>query len=164
MNPHFLYNSLNSIAGLAQEDPAKTEEMAIALSHFYKQSTNRQGEHWNTIQETLELLQTYLGIEKIRFGDRLQFDVVCPEFLKEEKIPRFLIQPLVENAIKYGYQASTNSMTIRLELEKVNEQLLVRLFDQGPLFPDNLQSGYGVQSVQKKFCLLYTSPSPRDRG
>jgi len=139
VNPHFLYNSLNSIAGLAQEDPAKTEEMAIALSHFYKQSTNRQGEHWNTIEEALELLQTYLGIEKIRFGDRLQFDIQCPESLKEEKIPRFLIQPLVENAIKYGYQASTNSITIRLELEKIDNQLLIRLFDQGPPFPDNLK-------------------------
>jgi len=144
VNPHFLYNSLNSIAGLAQEDPAKTEEMAIALSHFYKQSTNRQGEHWNTIEEALELLQNYLSIEKIRFGDRLQFEILCPDFLKQEKIPRFLIQPLIENAVKYGYQSSTNSMTIRLELEKVKDKLLIRLFDQGPPFPDNLQSGYGV--------------------
>lgn len=155
VNPHFLYNSLNSIAGLAQEDPAKTEEMAIALSHFYKQSTNRQGEHWNTIAEAIELLQTYLDIEKIRFGKRLQFDLLCSEELKEEKIPRFLLQPLVENAIKYGYQSETNSIQIRLAIAKEEDQLVIRIFDTGQAFSDNLQSGYGVQSVQKKLELLY---------
>ncbi|MFK7980911.1 MAG: sensor histidine kinase, partial [Saprospiraceae bacterium] len=73
VNPHFLYNSLNSIAGLAQEDPAKTEEMAIALSHFFKYSTNRQTENWSTIEKEIEILETYLEIEKIRFGERLRF-------------------------------------------------------------------------------------------
>lgn len=155
VNPHFLYNSLNSIAGLAQEDPERTEEMAIALSHFYKYSTNRQTENWSSLEEEIEILETYLGIEKIRFGERLQYTIICPENLKSTKIPRFLLQPLVENAIKYGYQSNTNSIDIQvLFSQEMEEELLLQVFDGGQPFPDNLRSGYGLQSVRKKLDLL----------
>jgi len=126
VNPHFLYNSLNSIAGLAQEDPAKTEDMAIALSHFFKYSTNRQ-----------------------------KFKSSCLDELMEIKMPRFLLQPLVENAIKYGYDKATNNIAIELVIRQQNEQLQFQLFDGGTPFPDNMPSGYGLQSIRKKLALLY---------
>lgn len=155
VNPHFLYNSLNSIAGLAQEDPIKTEEMAIALSHFYKYSTNRQMENWCSMEEEMEILDTYLNIEKIRFGKRLQYVINCPASIKLEKIPRFLLQPLVENAIKYGYQSTTNSIDIEVNIsQEVDGSLLLQVFDGGQPFPDNLPSGYGLQSIRKKLDLL----------
>jgi len=155
VNPHFLYNSLNSIAGLAQEDPAKTEEMAIALSHFFKYSTNRQTENWSTVEKEIEVLETYLEIEKIRFGERLQFTLTCPTDLLASKMPRFLLQPLVENAIKYGYNQPTNSIDIELAITEQNQQLQFQLFDGGMPFPYDMPSGYGLQSIRKKLALLY---------
>ncbi|MEM1122815.1 MAG: histidine kinase, partial [Bacteroidota bacterium] len=155
VNPHFLYNSLNSIAGLAQEDPEKTEEMAIALSHFFKYSTNRQAENWSTVEQEIEMLETYLAIEKIRFGKRLQFKIDCSEDLLTQKMPRFLLQPIVENAIKYGYRAQTNSIDIRIVIQKDNQHLICKIFDQGQPFSEQMGSGYGLQSVRKKLELLY---------
>lgn len=155
VNPHFLYNSLNSIAGLAQEDSAKTEEMAIALSHFFKYSTNRQTENWSTIEKEIEILETYLEIEKIRFGDRLQFQLTCPDELLTIKTPRFLLQPIVENAIKCGYDQTTNSIAIQLEISQNGNQLVFQIYDGGKPFPDNMPSGYGLQSIRKKLALLY---------
>lgn len=155
VNPHFLYNSLNSIAGLAQEDPAKTEEMAIALSHFFKYNTNRQTENWSTIEKEIEMLETYLAIEKIRFGDRLQFKMECTDELLSEKIPRFLLQPLVENAIKYGYQKASNSIDIQIVIAKNIGKLQFKIYDKGKPFADHMPSGYGLQSIRKKLELLY---------
>ncbi|MFK7981526.1 MAG: sensor histidine kinase [Saprospiraceae bacterium] len=155
VNPHFLYNSLNSIAGLAQEDPTKTEEMAIALSHFFKYSTNRQTENWSTIEKEIEILETYLEIEKIRFGERLQFQLTCPEELFDAKIPWFLLQPIVENAIKYGYDQATNSIAIQIEISQNGNQLVFQIYDGGKPFPDDMPAGYGLQSIRKKLALLY---------
>lgn len=155
VNPHFLYNSLNSIAGLAQEDPVKTEEMAIALSHFFKYSTNRQTENWSTIEKEIEILETYLAIEKIRFGDRLQFKMNCPDELFLEKTPRFLLQPIVENAIKYGYQKASNSIDIQIDISKNDNSIEFKIYDSGAPFSENMPSGYGLQSIRKKLALLY---------
>jgi len=129
--------------------------MAIALSHFFKYSTNRQTENWSTIETEMEVLETYLDIEKIRFGERLQFKSSCLDELMEIKMPRFLLQPLVENAIKYGYDKATNNIAIELVIRQQNEQLQFQLFDGGTPFPDNMPSGYGLQSIRKKLALLY---------
>lgn len=73
VNPHFLYNSFNSIASLAKKDPQKTEQMTLALSKFYKYTTNREEASYSTIQEEIEMINTYLEIEKIRFGEKPKF-------------------------------------------------------------------------------------------
>ncbi len=155
INPHFLYNSLNSIASLAQEDPTKTEEMALALSNFYKDTTNRQDQHTVSVEDEMNLLQTYLKIEKIRFGDRLEVLFDCDESIKTQEIPRFLLQPLVENAIKYGYNADENKTFVKIVANKLEDKLVFRIIDHGPKFPDDLGTGYGLRSVQKKLKLFY---------
>ena len=129
--------------------------MAIALSQFYKYSTNRQTENWSSLEQEIEILETYLDIEKIRFGKRLQYKILCPDALKLSKVPRFLLQPLVENAIKYGYQSNTNSIDIQVVIgEDAHGEILMQVFDGGQPFPENMPSGYGVQSVRKKLDLL----------
>ena len=155
INPHFLYNSLNSIASLAQSDPVKTETMALALSKFYKEKTNRKENLWSTVAEEMDMLKTYLAIEKIRFGDRMQIELFSNENADAEKLPRFLLQPLIENAIKYGYNATDNKITVKVFIEKSNRILSVRIIDSGPEFSDQLNTGYGIRSVQKKLKLFY---------
>jgi sensor histidine kinase YesM len=155
INPHFLYNALNSIASLATTDARKTEQMALALSDFFKYAINREQKQLNTLSEELNAIRTYLEIEKVRFGDRLSFEIDCPEELLNIQIPQLLIQPLVENAIKHGLSQITENGLIRILVSRAENQLKIRVYDNGPAFPDGPLSGFGIQNTQERIALLY---------
>jgi len=155
INPHFLYNALNSIASLATTDARKTEQMALALSDFFKYAINREQKQLNTLAEELNAIRTYLEIEKVRFGDRLSFEIDCPEELLNIQIPQLLIQPLVENAIKHGLSQITENGLIRISVIRSENQLKIRVYDNGPAFPDGPLTGFGIQNTQERIALLY---------
>ncbi|MGD9930850.1 MAG: sensor histidine kinase [Mangrovibacterium sp.] len=155
INPHFLYNALNSIASLATADASKAEQMALALSDFFRYAINREQKSFNTLSEELTAIRTYLEIEKVRFGERLHFDIECPSRLMETQIPQLLIQPLVENAIKHGLSILTGNGLIRIVVTEVHNLLIVRVADNGPAFPDGPLSGYGIRNTQERISLLY---------
>ena len=155
INPHFLYNALNSIASLATTDARKTEQMALALSDFFKYAINREQKQLNTLSEELNAIRTYLEIEKVRFGDRLSFEIDCPTDLLDIQIPQLLIQPLVENAIKHGLSQITDNGLIRIVIAKANDLLKIRVYDNGPDFPDGPLTGFGIQNTQERIALLY---------
>jgi len=155
VNPHFLYNSLNSIASLASSDPAKTEEMAIALSKFYKYNSNRDRSLLSTVGEEIDLIKTYIQIEKIRFEDKLDYEFIVDPKLNAIAIPHFLLQPIVENAIKYGYQKSMDKTWIKVVIESKENDLHIKVFDKGNEFTDTLNSGFGLKSVMQKLEVAY---------
>jgi len=157
VNPHFLYNSLNSIAALADLDAGKAKDMALALSEFYKYSTNRKDEIWTTINEEVEMIEKYLKIEKIRFGDKLNFTFDIDKTLGDYRIPKFLIQPLVENAIKYGYNSEIDGIHVDVQIltNSSNEEIIISVADSGADFPKDMDSGYGIRSIQKKLKLSF---------
>ena len=151
VNPHFLYNSLNSIASLASTNSDKTEQMAIALADFYRYSTNRKDEFMVSISEEIETIKAYLYIEKIRFDDLLKYEIEVDDKTEQIKIPRFTLQPLVENAIKYGYNPTKKRIEISIHLDLEEDQILsIRIYDNGPPFEDDISSGYGLSSIRKK--------------
>jgi two-component system LytT family sensor kinase len=155
INPHFLYNSLNSIASLIHEDADKAEDMTLKLSKLFRYSINSQQENMARVQEEMEIVNTYLAIEKVRFGDRINFGSSVDENLLGQRIPRFLIQPLVENALKHGLNqtASNGKLDINLRLHK--GRLVIEVADNGQPFPAELNMGYGMQSTYDKLNLLY---------
>jgi LytS/YehU family sensor histidine kinase len=155
INPHFLYNALNSIASLATTDARKTEQMALALSDFFKYAINREQKQLNTLSEELNAIRTYLEIEKVRFGDRLSFEIDCPEELLNIQIPQLLIQPLVENAIKHGLSQITENGLIRILASRAENQLKIRIYDNGPAFPDGPLTGFGIRNTQERINLVY---------
>ncbi len=155
INPHFLYNALNSIASLATTDAQKTEQMALALSDFFKYAINRDQNQLNTISEELNATRTYLEIEKVRFGDRLNFEIECPLELLEIQIPQLLIQPLVENAIKHGLSKITENGIIQVTVSKNENLMTIRICDNGPAFPDEPLTGFGIRNTQERISLLY---------
>lgn len=155
INPHFLYNALNSIASLASTDARKTEQMALALSDFFKYAINREQKQLNSLSEELNATRTYLEIEKVRFGDRLNFVIDCDPKLSDIQIPQLLIQPLVENAIKHGLSKITENGLIRIVITKDDHQVNVRVYDNGPAFPDGPLTGFGIQNTQERIALLY---------
>ena len=162
INPHFLYNALNSIASLATTDAHKTEQMALALSDFFKYSINREQKQFNTLSEELNAIRTYLEIEKVRFGERLHFEIDCPTELLDIQIPQLLIQPLVENAIKHGLSQITENGQLRIVVSKIENELKIRVYDNGPAFPDGPLTGFGIQNTQERIALLYGTKATID--
>ena len=155
INPHFLYNSLNSIASLVHENPDKAEHMVMNLSKFYRFSTGRNNLYFDTVKNELEIVSTYLEIEKVRFDERLVFSVdYHNEELKNCQIPRFLIQPIVENAIKHGTSKMAGNGVVKISISEEKENLIIKIHDNGVPFPDNIFSGYGLKSIQDKLRLL----------
>jgi len=157
INPHFLYNALNSIASLATTDPLKTEKMALALSDFFKYAINREQIQFNSLQEELNAIRTYLEIEKVRFGDRLNFEIDCEPGFLDIPIPQLLIQPLVENAIKHGLSQITENGFIKVSIVQEEQKLGIRIYDNGQAFPEGPLPGFGIRNTQERIALLYGS-------
>lgn len=155
INPHFLYNALNSIASLIHEDADRAEEMTLMLSKLFRYSINSQQESMACVKDEMEIVNTYLAIEKVRFGDRITFNIHVDEALLSCRIPRFLIQPLVENALKHGLNNTAQNGRLTIELHKVTNRLLIKIADNGSPFPAELNMGYGLQSTYEKLKLLY---------
>lgn len=155
INPHFLYNSLNSIASLIHIDADKAEDMTLKLSKLFRYCINTQNENLTSIKEEIEIVQTYLDIEKVRFGDRIQFILNVDETIYAEKIPRFILQPLVENALKHGLNDMISGGILKLEIIKEGNEIILIVADNGKPFPTELNSGYGLQSTYDKLQLLY---------
>jgi two-component system LytT family sensor kinase len=156
INPHFLYNALNSIASLVHENPDQAEEMTLLLSKLFRYSTGRDGALFGTLADELEVVRTYLQVEQVRFGNRLTFSVdVEDPALTDLKVPQFLLQPIVENAIKHGIAKRADAGRIDVRIYEKKDELNICVHDNGPGFPDDMSGGYGLRSIQDKLKLLY---------
>ena len=156
INPHFLYNALNSIASLVHEDPDKAEEMTLLLSKLFRYSTGRDGSYTSSLADELDMVRTYLQVEHVRFGDRLLFGVtIADESLNTLQIPQFLLQPIVENAVKHGISKRAGPGRIDVKIYAQDDWLYLSVHDNGPPFPDEMGQGYGLRSIQEKLRLLY---------
>lgn len=157
VNPHFLYNSLNSIAGLATVDGEKTKQMALALSRFFRYSMNREQEMLITIKDEVEILETYLEIEKIRFNNILTYHIDMPSEVAQYKVPRMLLQPIIENSIKHGLKGEIDSIFIQVSFSISYDTLTISIKDNGSAFPNKFIPGYGIKSVYDKLDLLFAN-------
>ncbi|MET0395074.1 MAG: histidine kinase [Chitinophagaceae bacterium] len=155
VNPHFLYNALNSIADLSITDGRKARRMTIALADLFRYSINYSQNNYSTINDEVDMTQVYLEIEKIRFEDQLSYSVNIDEEAGHYLVPRFILQPLVENAVKHGLKATGQMTEIYLEVKKEGARLIISIADNGPDFPEQLIPGYGVKSVYDKLDLLF---------
>jgi len=155
VSPHFLYNSLNSVAGLIHIDAEKAEKMVLLLAKFFRYSTRLNQGYHNSIENEIEMVQTYLEVEMVRFEDRLEYTIeIENESLKKKLIPSFLLQPLVENAIKHGTSKLAQKGTLTIRIYTQNEYTCLQICDNGKPFPAELNVGYGLQSTQDKIKML----------
>lgn len=155
VNPHFLYNALNSIADLSVTDGRKARQMTIALADLFRYSINYSNNNFATVNDEVTMTEVYLQIEKIRFEDNLNYSVNMDQDAGYYLVPRFILQPLVENAVKHGLKQTGKMTEIKLEVKRENNTLVLNIADNGPLFPDQLMPGYGVKSVFDKLDLLF---------
>ncbi len=155
VNPHFLYNALNSIADLSITDGRKARRMTIALADLFRYSINYSQNNYSTVNDEVAMTEVYLQIEKIRFEDQLNYSIKVEEDAGHYLLPRFVLQPLVENAVKHGLKATGKLTEIFLEIKQVQNGLVINIADNGPAFPHELSPGYGVKSVFDKLDLLF---------
>lgn len=156
VNPHFLFNTLNSIASLISENPKAAEETVEKLSELFRHSLRHTEKSTVTLEEELDLIRIYLEIEKVRFGDRLQYDVKCEDQVRNTEIPAMLIQPLVENSIKHGIVSAIEGGTILVEAKESNGNCVIAVNDSGRGFQNASDpSGFGLRSIQDRLSLLY---------
>lgn len=156
INPHFLFNSLNSISSLTVTNPEKARLMVVKLSDFMRYALARKDEQPVTLQSELENLRLYLEIEKVRFGDKLKteehIDPDCLDF----KIPVMLLQPLYENAVKHGVYESTESVKIYTQVKFINEYIEIQIknnYDSAPSIRKG--TGTGLINVSRRLELYY---------
>lgn len=157
LQPHFLFNSLNSISALVGHAPEQARSMIQQLSDFLR-GTLRQDDHsLVTLDEELRHLDLYLAIEKVRFGHRLQTVMQVADEARAAKLPSLLLQPILENAIKFGLYDTTGETLISVSAILDNNQLVIRItnpFDSTTVV-SRPGTGFGLTSVQRRLYLLY---------
>jgi LytS/YehU family sensor histidine kinase len=156
INPHFLFNSLNSISSLTISDPAKAREMVIKLSEFMRYVLSRKEDRTVSLRTELENLKLYLDIEKTRFGERLEFEEDLSEESLDVKVPNMILQPLYENAIKHGVYESTGTVNVKLSTRKLDAGISISIsndYDPETIAPGG--TGTGLNNVSRRLELYY---------
>jgi LytS/YehU family sensor histidine kinase len=159
IHPHFLFNTLNSIVTLINEDPATAERMILKLSNFLRMTLQSSGEPMVTLKQEFDFLRTYLDIEKVRFGDRLMTEFVYDDALLAAKIPNLLLQPLVENSIRHGINNKKSGGLINISAERNNGSLVITITDNGKVIGrgegGTSCGGLGLKNTTERLMNIY---------
>lgn len=157
LQPHFLFNSLNSISALTVSQPEKARKMIQQLSDFLRAALKKEDHQRVSLAEELQHLQLYLDMEKLRFGHRLATEIRFDENCATLLLPPMLLQPIVENAIKFGLYGTTDEIVIKIIATCSDNYLEITV--ENPFDPDTAVpergTGFGLSSVQRRLYLLF---------
>ncbi len=156
LQPHFLFNSLNSISALVSSKPEKAREMIQQLADFFRLTVQKNAAKWERLENEWERINLYLEIEKVRFGHRLSLDLRLDEKSLEMQMPPLLMQPLVENAVKHGLDGLIDKVSILIETFHTPKYLQIKVcnpFD--PEVKGKKGVGFGLESVSRRLFLLF---------
>lgn len=155
MNPHFVFNALNSIRALITEDPAKAKKGINQLSKLLRSSLLTERKKTISIAEELETILDYLNLEKIRYEERLTWKIEVAKEIQQAQIPPMLLQTLVENAIKHGISHSSKEGLIQIKGEKIADHLFFQVINPGNLKLRGDSTGIGLLNSQNRLSLLF---------
>lgn len=156
INPHFIFNSLNSISSLTVSNPSLAQAMTIKLADFLRAILSRNDKSFNSIKEELDLVKLYLEIEKLRFEDKFDLIIENENECAGVKVPNMLLQPLAENAIKYGVYEAIDKITIKIRCIPRNGVLEIRFINDYD--PDSIPrhgEGIGLKNIAERLRLIY---------
>ncbi|MDP2112901.1 MAG: histidine kinase, partial [Bacteroidota bacterium] len=159
INPHFLFNSLNSISSLTVSNPEKAQEMVINLSTFMRYSLMHNEKEMVPFSRELENIKLYLSIEKVRFGKKLNAEFEIDSHCLEAEIPNMILQPLFENAIKYGVYETTEQVTINTSCVCEGNLLKIRIVNDYDA--DTIKrkgEGIGLRNIRQRMQIIYNQP------
>src|SRR5690554_4523878 len=157
LQPHFLFNSLNSVIALISTKPEQARTMVFQLSDFLRGTLHKDDQKLLELNEELEHLQLYLDIEKVRFGHRLDVSIHTDENSTDSLLPAMIVQPLLENAIKYGLYDTVARVNIEINVQRKDNMLQIQI--KNPFDPENINiqksSGFGLRSIERRLFLIY---------
>lgn len=158
LQPHFLFNALNTISSTMYDDPRSADRMIGQLSQLLRLSLRTSHSQEVPVRDELEVLGCYLGLMKARFGHRLRADVEAAQDTLDALVPSLLLQPIVENAIRHGNASHASGGTIEVRVERVGTSLHLSVTDDGPGAPagtDVFATGIGLSATRDRLRLLY---------
>jgi two-component system LytT family sensor kinase len=156
INPHFLFNSLNSISSLTMSSPNEARDMIIRLSDFLRYSLKHREDEYVPLKEEIGRMKDYLAIEKVRFGEKLQYEFIINKACEDFPVPTMIFQPLFENAIRHSVYESTEPVTVRFECAPEKDVMkTVVTNDYDPGMPRKKGTGVGLQNVKQRIDLAY---------
>lgn len=156
INPHFIFNSLNSISSLTMTNPDKAREMTIKLSQFLRSTLSKNEKQKSKLHEEISNAKLYLEIEKVRFADRLEFIEEIIGFCSDTEVPSMILQPLFENSIKHGVYESIDKVVIKLTCRIEKEYLKIEVSNNYD--PESVSSkgeGIGLKNILSRLKLIY---------
>lgn len=160
INPHFLFNTLNSLTELVHESPERAEDAIEKLSYIFRYTTKESNKNLVPLKNEIKLISTYLELEKIRFGDRLNFRIDVRPEVSDVEIPAFVLQTLVENCIKHGVSKILYDGKVEIDAYKgeEGELLVVEVRDNGPgIDMDRIYKSTGLSNTIKRFENIYST-------
>jgi len=159
LNPHFLFNALNTIMALIDHDKEEAREIITDLSDYLRYSLNNSKKKEVTLEEEYKSVLDYLKIQKKRFGEKIDIQTDLDEDLNKRKVPVFIIHPLVENAVKHGTETSKGVLKISLRIEPLDDCIIVELKNSGRIINNKGNrengTGTGLSNTMKRISLLY---------
>lgn len=158
LQPHFLFNSLNSVSALISHQPEEARRMLQLLSDFLRGTIRKDPGSLIKLEEELEHLRWFIEIEQVRFADRLQVKIEANENTADWPVPSLILLPLVENAIKHGLSEISGSVDIQLQIVQEAETLRISLINPVSSESKKPGTGYGLESVKRRLFLLYRRP------
>jgi|GEM_PF-4195685 len=154
VNPHFLFNSLNTIIAIVRKDADRARSLLIHLSNFFRKNLKRSTD-FSTLEEELDHVKSYLQIEEARFEDRLAVEMDIDPTLLHLKIPTFTLQPLIENAIKHGISNMLEKGVARIRAYRKDDLAFIEIEDNaGAYCPAGMTDGHGIRIVDKRIKFL----------
>lgn len=168
LQPHFLFNTLNMISSLMYEDVEKADSMITKLSDLLRMSLEQTDKETIPLSQEIEFAEAYLEIMRSRFQDRLEFRSDVESSILQCKVPVFLLQPLIENAIKYGDQGASSKLCVTLSAQKEGTQLVLEVTDNGPGHDGGSQgdsgTGVGLSNVEARLERIYGTAHEFEAG
>jgi two-component system sensor histidine kinase AlgZ len=170
-NPHFLFNSLNTVAGLIEEDPKAAERVLEKLSSLFRYALDGSNTDWVRLERELEVVSSYLEVERLRLGDRLRAELDLGPGVEELLVPPLVLQPLVENAVVHAVAPRSEGGWLRVSAHRNGSRLLLEVEDDGPGFgaSDHRGSGTALDDLRRRLDMVYggeasLSNEPAERG
>jgi two-component system, LytTR family, sensor kinase len=155
VDPHFLFNTLNTIADLISSNPEKAERMTERLAECFRYALAKHSRDLSTLDEELDFARHYLEIEQVRFGDRLRVQLSRGDATGSEAIPSLLLQPLLENAIRHGLAPVREGGCVSVHAHREGERLHLRVEDDGVGLRADVRHGVGLRNVQDRLRTMY---------
>lgn len=155
IHPHFMFNTLNTVAGLMEDDVDKAQSVLEDFGHLLRTSLRQSEQQFVSLGDELDFIKRYLAIEKVRFGDKIKVKWLIDDSCYEASIPHMLLQPLVENVIKHAFPVHQDQQLLTIKVTKVGQTLSLIVEDNGCGIEPGVSDGVGFETVRERISTLF---------